>query len=527
MNDRAGRRPSPARGAAALDWLARHPLAVCLPIQAALLFAHLSFLPTWGDEQATLARSAMPFDELFAALRGNVHPPLYLLLVGAWLQLPWWGSPIAQARALSAACVLLALLAVDRCWLRDLDRASRWWFLALWTLSPALLLYGRMARSYSLQLLLATLALHWGWQCARAPSRWRAQLAYVAALTLLLYTHYLPGVAIGIGVALVAAAQLWRTRDTAWLRPLVLPPLLCGLAYLPWLSAFAGAVERVGHATVYQLMPNRVLETIATLGFTFTSLTFGETHSLWSLGAALLLAPAVLALLGTALRWPPAWLALVGPAAVIAYVAAVQWVSYGFVGARLLFLAPFYWLLLVQGRRRLGALGTLALAGICCVGLMSIAHYWRQEGFLNQAYVIPFEAIAERIRTGSAGAPTTVIIDHHSTNLTAIAPLLPDGAEVLLLDGDAAARAAETRAGAAADAVMWFARGTHDVSAEHLDARVEAALAARYSVRRHPFAPYSAIDRIGMRLAGWAERPTHAVELLELHRLPVGRPPAR
>src|SRR5215472_8095393 len=127
-------------------WVRRHPLAVCLPVQAGLLFADLGRLPMWGDEQSSLARA------VFAEVPSNtVHPGLYFLLLRGWLSVLCGGPSVVGARALSALFVLAATVAIDRCWLRSLDQRSRTWFLILWTLSPALLLYGRMARSYSLQ----------------------------------------------------------------------------------------------------------------------------------------------------------------------------------------------------------------------------------------------------------------------------------------------------------------------------------------------------------------------------------------
>ena len=65
---------------------------------------------------------------------------------------------------------------------------------------------------------------------------------------------------------------------------------------------------------------------------------------------------------------------------------------------------------------------------------------------------------------------------------------------------------------------MWFVHGTHDVSPEGLNSLVEGALAHEFTLRRTGFAPYSDFDRWLMSIAGWPERPTHAVELIEMRR---------
>ena len=188
------------------DWLLRHPLALCLPLQAGLLFADLGRLPVWGDEQNSLQRAAMSFAQLTRSIESDVHPPLYFMLLGAWLSLLGHAGSIVAARALSALVVLAATVVVDRSWFSRLDARTRAWCLALWTLSPVLLLYGRMARSYALQLLLATIALETGRRYAARHTAGQL-LAYAAAATALLYIHYLPGIAV---VTSVTVVMLWR-----------------------------------------------------------------------------------------------------------------------------------------------------------------------------------------------------------------------------------------------------------------------------------------------------------------------------
>src|SRR5204862_2009299 len=122
-------------------------------------------------------------------VRGDIHPPLYYLLVHYWLQLPWSASLLVKARAFSGLWALASTVALHRLWFRDAR------FLLLWALSPCLILYGRMGRSYTLQMFLACLALYWGLSLIRDPHRRLAMWMYSAACILLLYTHYLPAAA--------------------------------------------------------------------------------------------------------------------------------------------------------------------------------------------------------------------------------------------------------------------------------------------------------------------------------------------
>src|SRR5260370_22751632 len=85
----------------AAKWLEQYCLALCLVVQALLLFWRLDILPVWGDEQFTLDTSAQPLFRIAALVRDDIHPPLYYFLVHYWLELPWSAEPIVKARAFS------------------------------------------------------------------------------------------------------------------------------------------------------------------------------------------------------------------------------------------------------------------------------------------------------------------------------------------------------------------------------------------------------------------------------------------
>ena len=66
--------------------------------------------------------------------------------------------------------------------------------------------------------------------------------------------------------------------------------------------------------------------------------------------AATVFAPAMVWMLWTGVRRAPDWFAVVLPVALVGYLGASRWVSFAFIPARLLFLLPFYLLLLVRSR---------------------------------------------------------------------------------------------------------------------------------------------------------------------------------
>ena len=243
-------------------------LPICLLVQAGLLFWRLDLLPVWGDEQITLDDCMHPLPEIVSILTRDVHPPLYYFLLHYWAQLPLSASLIVTLRAFSGVWALATTVVLDRLWLRG---ESRWRFLILWSLSPCLILYGRMARSYTLQLFLGSLALYWGLVLLRDPRRRAAILPYAIASCLLFYTHYVPALAI---VGAVEALLLYRAvrRQDAWVAA-TMPVAIMLALFAPWLKIMSSAVDVALRVESYQVLRNPFVEQmirLAYLGFSFT-----------------------------------------------------------------------------------------------------------------------------------------------------------------------------------------------------------------------------------------------------------------
>ncbi len=490
------------------------PLGAALLLQAVLLAWRLDLLPRWDDELFTLRVVAGTPAEILQASRAGVHPPLYFLLAHAWLKLPLPGDTLIRLRALSALFALAATVALYQLWLRPLDFRRRALFLGLWAFSPFLVLYARMARSYTLQLLLVIVVLRFACRWLRNPSDWRAAAGYIAFAGILLYTHYLPGLAV---TAAIGCAGLLRRH---WRHLAVLAAVAA--LYLPWLTALAAATRVVAHTKPYFASPNPFVEALLRLAYAFAAMNFGESMPLWSMLAAALLTPGILWAVWRARRSAdhpshlpaPSLLALIG---LIGFGIAFSRVSFPFVGARLLFLLPFYYLVLLAGLDGMRRRGVLIYSGMLVLSASGLDSYYRRDNFLNKGYLLDFRNVAATVRAESEGEPSLVLLDSYTESAGYY--LHGDGFPYPAIIVRGHADDAETVLGAVhriRPRVLWFVRSGRDLSPGGLYERLEQKLERDYAVERHFFVAYSEFDRLVMQWLGWRNRPTHLVEALEM-----------
>lgn len=201
-------------------------------LAAALRITQAGAAPYWYDEAYTVMVSRLPLGQMFSALAGDVHPPLYYLLT--WLISHTLGDSEIVMRLPSA---LLSLAAV---WLTGrLGRALKWDAAAvlagqgIMAISPFQLFFAGEARMYGLlQALLMAAALgvierRW----------WLAGLAALAAL----YTHnyallYLPVIGL-VGLPGALRGKSFTRLVTSLGLPL--------LGWLPWGSVLLGQMGTI------------------------------------------------------------------------------------------------------------------------------------------------------------------------------------------------------------------------------------------------------------------------------------------
>ena len=504
--------PGPVRPASSR---ARHALALCLVAQALLLIPSLNLLPVWGDEHFTQMVAARPLAGVLESVaREKNNPPLHSLLLHFWLLVPWPFSKIAAARLLSVLLALASTVVIDRLWLRRLEHPARLWFLAMWALSPCLLLYTRIARSYSLQMLAFAAAARAGVDLLREPGSKRRILLFAAGDALLLYVHYLPGLAL---LASVILLLVWKgLRRPSALAPAAAAGVLVAALFTPWLPHLWEALRRMAGAQPPPAGSGPLVSGIVRLGYTGFSFAFGETPPLWAMALALAVAPGVAFLAWRGARLRPGWLALIALTAVAAYLGAGRWVSFVFVPGRLLFLLPFFLMLVASGAARSPRAGRILCTAVLCLSAGSISSYYRRADFLNKAYVLSYDEIAGVINAWPGGDRAVLVADTFNTDPFPLAARVREDVRLVLVTRNSTPDSVRRDLGTGGAAVIWYFRNTHDTSPGGLNSGLERELSRERLVEPHLFVPYSTRDRLLMRLLGWRDIPTHFVQLLEL-----------
>jgi hypothetical protein len=455
----------------------RNPLVWALPLQALLLLSNLDLLDLWGDEWDTLTHVSQPLTDPF-------HPPLYYVLLHYWIQFPWTITPLTSMRAMSAVWTLVATVVIYFLGLRREEPRFQTMFLALWVLSPCLLLHARMARSYSMQLALASLAIYTAPMWAEQPRDWKRLLAYVGSNAALLYTHYLSGLAVAVGVCV---AFLLKKR----FKLAAVQVTLLAVLYAPWMPTLGSALVRwTGISQSYE-GGNVISDQIVRLAYLFVSFSFGETFSTVSLVLSIALAPYVTYALWRAIQTRPTWLPIVLVATGIAWIGVSQHNQFVFMPSHLIFALPFFLILILR------QMNPLAFAALLVLYATADYSYFTRSGFLVKPYATPYKEMADVIRDGSRGQYATVAVDRYGAFVQPLLNRLGDSVRVSFLDDEASAHEVleAARRGPSGPSVIWLWRRTRDISPGSFVTKLEQDLSIGRDVRHREFVAYSLPER--------------------------------
>lgn len=247
-------------------------LAVIILISAGLLLLAAGQKSFWYDEAYSAAAAGRGFQSMPQALAEDVHPPLLLLLLGAWGSV--FGVDELGFRSLSILFALLALLLTF--WLARtlLEERAALAGTAVLGLSPLFIMFAHNARYYALSTCLALIAVLAMLRHQAAGNRRDLWLYGLAAIALL-YLLYPAAV-------LLLLCNLWwlglwsRQRSPHLLKAWFLTQALVILAYLPGLVMLLQTFARYSDST---LVPAWAFELAKRLGYSAYVFAVGETLS--------------------------------------------------------------------------------------------------------------------------------------------------------------------------------------------------------------------------------------------------------
>jgi hypothetical protein len=347
----------------------------------------------WVDEYVTtnMVRGSVVDAALSAAK--DVHPPFYFVLLNLWTQTA--GSTDFAFRLMSAMASLLAV-AIMLPLSRSLwpVTSMNWRFAAMFALAcaPAMVLFGRMSRYYSLVLLLGMLST-WALMTALNSRRWSWVLYCLVSVTML-YT-FMPSIVL---MAAHAVPALTSRRRYTWLGAVALILAL----FSPWLAVVA--IGQISMVQSFLVTPfaRSLSGLILGMGASVYTFSVGETLFPWSPVAIVSLLSVALAVGAALLRggWHARRLALMLAVGITGIAFLVNFLAVGTpflnVPVRGLFLLPFAVLLVLMGLQQIKRMPVRysAAGAILLTWAISLLNGYAGAQFMNPIYLTPSKEAA-------------------------------------------------------------------------------------------------------------------------------------
>lgn len=368
-------------------------LLAIVALAAGLRFAGIGSESLWLDEATSLILAQNPPAQIVALTAEDIHPPLYYLLLRAWLV---FGTGEAAMRSLSAVIGVLTVLALYALGRELSGRLTGLLAALLLAVSPLHVFYSQETRMYALVTLWAVLS---SWLMVRAlrGGRWPAWAGYAGAVTLGMYTHYYMGFIVLAQNLCVGYLWLRGWLDRAMVRRWIAAQAAWVILFAPWVPTVIRQVRGGGGGWIEQAVGRPGLRALADTFIAFTIGTLRERFPLWLrrgsyVAYALALAGAAWAMLRPAVSgrrgsdaWTPAERVLLPALLSVVPLGLVWLIAQARPIFSLRYLLPFlpaFCLLLALGVRRIGQ--WRAPAGAAMAALLAALALW---GTLLQAQV--------------------------------------------------------------------------------------------------------------------------------------------
>lgn len=372
--------------------------------------------PPFGDEISTAVMTRGSLADVIGAAAGDVHPPFYFLCAKA-LRIAA-GESITALRLMSGVFALGAFAFFWPVARRFFGQSAALpsWLLAT---SSFVIFAARFARYYSLAMLETAAATYVLLLLLERPSR-RLWVAYGGLMVLAIYTFYL-SVIVMAAHAVVFLVAWWR-QPRRFIAPLAVVVAI-GLAFAPWVGTLGRQVGRIGAQQAPAAVLDRLEATGAQIGYTLYAFVAGDSISPFAMPLSLAVSAfyGLLAGLGVVRVWRARTarrhvvLAMVGLGLLVpALMRMLGWIPapFIFVPVRLLFVAPFFVMIVACGLISIGDVRVrrAAFATAVAVQAISLCNYYTGRQWTNWAYVVPMAEIVGYVEE-NAGNGDLVILD--------------------------------------------------------------------------------------------------------------------
>jgi len=286
---------------------------------------------------------------------------------------------------------------------------------------------------------------------------------------------------------------------------------LLSALYAPWLPSLGSSLDYwIGSSYPYE-GGNIISDQMVRLAYLFVAFSFGETFSTVSVLLSVALTPAIMYALWRAARPCPEWLPIVLVATGIAWIGVSRHEQFVFMPAHLMFVLPFFLILIVRQMNRLVFVSILVLyAGADYA-------YFTRSGFLVKPYAAPAKEIADIIRDGSREQRAIVAVDGYGLFPQPLLNRLDPSMRVIFLRDETSGREVLEAAGSESSerTVIWLWRRTSDISPGTFVTKLEQELSVGHEVRQREFVAYSLPERWARRLLRGPGQPDYYYRLSE------------
>ena len=359
--------------------------------------------PYSGDEIHAMVMARGSVGETLAAVAADARPPAYFLLVKAVCAVA--GERLWALRLLSA---VFAMAAFPFLWVLSRRFFGKSVAIPAWLLATSAftVFASRFACHYSLGLLETAVATWLLLLLLERPTRglW---IAYGALLTLSLYTFTLSIITL---IAHLVAFAVARRSDPRRLIPPLLAIAIPCLLFAPWAGAMGGAAARIGAAPESAGFGGRATGAATQIAYALYAFALSDSISPFALPFSAIAAAflAFLAVLGARRMWRSlSWRSSVVPAMVGVALVLPALMRLGglmrepaiFLPVRLLFVTPFFMMILACGVLAIGnrRVRYAALVAVIALQAVSLFNHYLNRQWTNWAYVVPMAEIVAQV----------------------------------------------------------------------------------------------------------------------------------